>query len=180
MHRTRRVTQDDQGFSMLELAVTMVLAGILLALAVGPFTSFRRGQEERGATREIVGLLREVQSKSVSEECVYRVTFAPASTNSVAARMATVQKRETSGNCDASGSWVTKETRSFAGTAVWVKTASFDNLAADADVTPSSAYFYARGTGSPGSLTLVRTGSAKTYTVSIEGLTGRVSSDLND
>lgn len=174
-------SRDERGFTMIEVAVTAVLMGIVLSMAVGPLINYRRAQQERAATRDVEGLLRETQARSVSEECVYRVNFSPSTSNSVSARTLVVQKKETAGKCDLSGgTWTTKETRTFDSTAVWVKAASFDNLAADADVIPGSVYFYARGTGSPGSLTLARSNSSKTYTVTVEGLTGRVSSSVNE
>lgn len=172
---------DDAGFTLIELAVAMVLMGVILGLAIGPFTSYRRAQQERAAVRDIQGVLRETQSRSVAEECIYRVTFSPSTTNSSAARAYVIQKKETAGRCDLStGTWTTKESRTIDSTAVWVKSASFDNLAADADVTAGSVYFYPRGTASPGSLTIMRSNGSKTYAVTVEGLTGRVSSPVND
>lgn len=176
---TRGAREREAGFTLIEVAVTSILLGVLLALAAGPFLGYRRAQQERAAVRDVVGVLRETQSRSVSEECIYRVVFSPSSTNTAAARTYTVQKKETSGKCDlVSGTWTTKETRTFDSSNVWVSATSFDNLSADADVIAGAVYFYARGTGSPGTLTISRSNKSKTYDVKVEGLTGRVSSSV--
>ena len=41
-------------------------------------------------------------------------------------------------------------------------------------VTSSSVYFYPKGSASGGNVVVVRSGSSKTYTVTVEGLTARV------
>jgi hypothetical protein len=43
------------------------------------------------------------------------------------------------------------------------------------DTTGAIAYFYARGAATPGTVQVGRTHSSKLYTITVEGLTGRVS-----
>ena len=60
-----------------------------------------------------------------------------------------------------------------------MSSAAFTALAADAAAEPGAAYFYARGSAAKGDLVVARNGEPKTYTVSVEGLTGRVSSNTD-
>ena len=55
------------------------------------------------------------------------------------------------------------------GELVRIQSPTFTGTTATTGVT-----FFARGTATPGSVRVVRSGSSKVYTVSVEGLTGRV------
>jgi type II secretion system protein H len=164
----------QQGFTLIELLVVIVLMGVTFTLAVGPYVHYRTSQQHMNSAREIVSVLRNAQTRSVAEERVYRVVFSPSSTNSAPARSYTVSYRETGG-----ASYTTLSTSTTLDKNLWVASATFDNLAADPDAVPGSVYFYPRGTATQGTLVVGRTGSAKTYTVTVEGLTGRVSSNAD-
>jgi prepilin-type N-terminal cleavage/methylation domain-containing protein len=150
---------EESGFTLIEVLVAVTLFGVLVVLAVGPYASYRAGQQHIGTTRELVAFLRRAQVRAVSEETTYRVDFA---TNGRSAQVfrfngATYDAAQT---LETPSSKITYTGGSFAqpgggnGTSVW---------------------FYARGSGSKGSVTVARQGSSKTYTIDVEGLTARVS-----
>lgn len=155
MHRNR---QGDSGFTLVELMTTMALLGILMAIAVGPWQGYQTTRQHREAARELVSVMRNAQVSAVSESVRYRVAVA-ADGGSVVVYRSPV-----------SGTEVVKTTLRTPNSKVSFTGASFTT-----SLGPStSAYFYPRGSATPGRLDVVRAGRP-TYTVDVEGLTGRVS-----
>ena len=150
---------DDSGVTFLETLVAMVLFGVLVGIAVPPYVSYRGKQQHLGSTRELVAFLRRAQVRAVSEETTYRVDITGGGTLATAYRfdgstyVAGQVLKPPSGRITYSGASFV-QSGGGAGTSVW---------------------FYARGAGSKGSVTVVREGTDKTYTVYVEGLTARVS-----
>lgn len=159
MLRTRR--SSDSGFTLIEMLFTMVLFGILVGLAVPGWRAYQRAQELSGSERDLVSFLRDAQASAVSEETSYKAVFA-SNGKSVALQRynavtnAYVQTAKLSPN----GSTVTYTSPAF--------TQSDGSIA-------TYVIFSARGSATPGTVSVVRQGSSKTYTVTVEGLTGRVS-----
>jgi prepilin-type N-terminal cleavage/methylation domain-containing protein len=155
----RSDARREDGFTLLEVLVAMVLFGIMVTLAAGPYASYRAKQEHIGSARELVGFLRRAQVRAVSEETTYRVDLLAGGTGVRVYRLT-------------NGSYVAKQSLKPASTKITYTGAAF--------VQPSggngtSIWFYPRGSGSKGSLVVSRAGTSTTYTVDVEGLTARVS-----
>ena len=153
-----RLRTDERGFTLLEVITTCLLLGILLAIGVGPWMSYRHARAHIEARTELVATLRNAQISSVAENITYRVdvTAKKAVTYRIAATGPAVKTRQY---------LIEDELVSYSGI-------GFED--ASGAVT-ASAYFYPRGSASKGDVNVIRTGRAKVYTVSLEGLTARVS-----
>lgn len=154
-----RVGQD--GFTLIELAVSMTVLGVLLAMAVPAWSSYRTNQDRVVASREVVSLLRNDQLRAVAEETTYRVDV------DAAARILEVQRFD-------GVTYVRRSATKLQGSSVLVQAPAFRDKGG---TTTSSAYFYARGTASPGEVTVASSAGDRRHVISVEGLTGRVSSD---
>jgi type II secretion system protein H len=149
--------RDDSGFTLVELLVAIVLFGIVVGLAVAPYSAYRLRQQHIGTARELVAFLRRAQVRSVAEETPYRVDFTSTQASMYRSNGA---------------SWVLAQTTKPSTSRVTYSGASFLQQAGGS---AASVTFYAKGSADKGSVTVVRSGSTKTYTISVEGLTARVS-----
>lgn len=154
---------EDQGFSLLEVMVTMVLASILGGLGLMSLQAYGRAQDFQGSADSLVSTLRTTAERSLSEGRTYCI------------------------HVDAAGGeWTTYE-RSCQMTSTTVGTTAArggtdlqaGNFATPAAGRPCPAagecvYFYPRGTATPGTVEL-RRGSSTPITVTVEGLSSRVS-----
>jgi prepilin-type N-terminal cleavage/methylation domain-containing protein len=159
VYRRLRGASAEAGFTLIEVASAVTLLGILLAIAVGPYANYNRAQQHAGSTRTVVAALRSAQAASVSENATYRADFT--------ADTVLVYRRD-----PVTHAYSLVKTSEVGEHTIQLSGASF--TASDGTVS-SSAYFYPRGSGSKGSLTVGREGSTKTYTIRVEGLTARVS-----
>lgn len=150
--------RDDGGFTLVELLVAIVLFGIVVGLAVAPYSAYRTRQQHIGTARELVAFLRRAQVRSVAEEVQYRVTFTASSATMYRANGA---------------AWTVAQTTKPSTSSVTYANASFQP--ASGGGATASVTFYAKGSADRGSVTVVRSGSSKTYRISVEGLTARVS-----
>jgi Tfp pilus assembly protein FimT len=142
---------------MLELLVVMAIMGILAAIAVPSLTAWTRSSQQAGVSRDLVGQLRQVEQYAVTQNTTFRVTFG--------ATTAAIAKYDT-----ASNAWVSFRSYQSTSSAVTFANANFSS-SSGANV----CYFTARGTATRGSIQVIRSSSSKTYTISVEGLTARVS-----
>jgi prepilin-type N-terminal cleavage/methylation domain-containing protein len=152
-----RLRTDDRGFTLLEVITTCLLLGILLGLGVGPWQSYRHARAHIEARTELVAAMRNAQISSVAENVTYRIDITPA--KAVTYRVAS------------SGAQQTRQFEIEDATVTFGGAAFEDSSSA----VGTTAYFYPRGSASKGSVEVRRTGRAKVYTVSLEGLTARVS-----
>lgn len=156
----------ESGFTLIETMFAMLLFGILIGISAGPYGAYRAKQEHKGATRELVAFLRRAQVRAVSEETTYRVDIASDGRSARTFRF--------NGTTYTPGHVIrTPSSRIRYSAAAFV--ASSVTGAAGTPGSGTSVFFYARGSASKGSVTVVRDGTDLTYTVEVEGLTARVS-----
>ena len=157
-HEVRR---SESGFSLIELMVAMSIFGVLTALAVMPLRGYQHSQEHVGAAREVVAALRNAQVRAVNEGTTYRAEIQPHGVRVFA------------------GTTLVKSYSIPDEVTLTVAGAGFTPAASPSNPTPAAvpdAYFYGRGTGSAGVIQVTRASSTtKSYTITIEGLTARVS-----
>jgi prepilin-type N-terminal cleavage/methylation domain-containing protein len=149
-----------EGFTLIELCWTMAIFAILAAISVGGLHKWTQAREHSGTAVAVQSLLREAQQRAVTEGRPTCVTF------DVAAQVYAMYR----GACDDPARVLLQTRRPDSGHV---------RLASPAFVGPSGpttgVTFKPRGTAWPGSVQVTRTGAGKVYTVSVEGLTGRVS-----
>ena len=153
-----RLRTDDRGFTLLEVITTCLLLSILLGMSVGPWMSYRHARAHVEARNELVAALRNAQVGATAENVTYRVEF--------------TTKRVRTYRVPVSGPAELKRQFEIEDATVDFTGSAFQD--SSGAVTPS-AYFYPRGSASPGDISVVRDGRSKVYTVSVEGLTARVS-----
>lgn len=151
--------RQESGFTLIEAMIAMVLFGILVAIAAPPYAAYRTKQQHIGATRELVAFLRRAQVRAVSEETTYRVDIASNGKSATTYRFN-------------GSSYVKGQVLEVPTSKLTFANASFTQPSGGSG---TSVWFYARGSGSKGSVTVTSSDSSKTYTVDVEGLTARVS-----
>ena len=164
---------NDDGITLIELSVTMALFGVLATIGVYSFRNFQHSLEEQGAQREVVSELRDAQTRAVAENTTYCVDFG--ATPSTTYRMYRVPGADqgplAAGFTCTTGTLLSLY-RNQTGTSI--SSADFEQRNG---VHTAFVLFTARGSASAGSVNLSRGDSSKTYAVSVDGLTGRVSSN---
>lgn len=149
-----------EGFTLVEVCWAMAIFGILAAISVGGLRSWTQAREHSGTAVAVQSLLREAQQRAVTEGRPTCVNF------DVAAQEYALYR----GACDDPARALLQARRPDSGHV---------RLAAPAFVGPSGSTsgvtFKPRGTAWPGSVQINRNGAGKVYTVTVEGLTGRVS-----
>jgi len=160
-------SDGDSGFTLVEFLTAMLLAGVLMVLGMFAMRGYLLASRESGTATDVRSVLRLAAEESLSEGRTYCVSFTSTtwslyksdcsvSTNKVNGpwRVQDAQISLTNINFPAPASPVVGQTTAC-GTA------------------GACAYFYPRGTALAGSLQVTRSG--KTYTITVEGLTARVS-----
>ncbi len=159
-----RTPSSDTGFTLVELLTSVALMFIVGGLGLFALSGFTRGQQHQGTANELVSTLRTVAERALSEGRTYCVSV------DAAADAWTVWRAQ----CSTSGGTAVEGGRAAQGS-VQLDSPSFA-LSGATQPCPqagSCVYFQPRGTGSPGSVRVVRDGRA--IAVSVEGLTSRVS-----
>lgn len=154
--------QRDHGFTMIELLVTISLMGVMMAIAVGGYSSWSKASGQSGAAQELQSVMRQTQQRAVTEGRAMCVLF------NLPANEYTVYR----GACDiATKARVIGPMQSDSPD---VRVAP-PPAAEGASCTTAGVTFYARGTATPCALTVTRMNSSKVYLLKVEGLTGRAS-----
>jgi prepilin-type N-terminal cleavage/methylation domain-containing protein len=71
--------KDNQGFTIIELMVAIVIVGISLALAVPSFVSWRNGTKIDGEARKILSVFQSARNEAIERGRPVYVRFTPAS-----------------------------------------------------------------------------------------------------
>lgn len=151
----------DDGFTLIEVLVAIGLSGLMAALAVGGYSRWAESSAHIGTAREVQTTMRQAQQQAVTEGRATCVWF------NVSNDTYTVYR----GACEASTKQKLTGPHKTATDDVALSGPSFvASSGSSAGVT-----FYARGTAASGEVSVTRSGSAKVYRLTVEGLTGRVS-----
>lgn len=162
-HRDRSDAED--GFSLIELLVVMVLLSLMGTLTITSYRAYDRSQDHKGATREVVGLLRNAQVRAVSEaatfQCVFTTTELKIYRDGAIPPTATPTR-----------TYSLTENR-FTGNLEFV--IASPNGFQHPDGLKPNCFFYARGSATSGTIEVRRKDTAALRGVTVEGLTARVS-----
>jgi type IV fimbrial biogenesis protein FimT len=82
---TTRITRADHGFTMIELLMTMVVAGILLGIALPAFRSFVLNDRDIGQINSLVSSLNYARSEAVKVASPTGITVCPSGGGTVCA-----------------------------------------------------------------------------------------------
>lgn len=150
----------DRGVTLIEVLVTVSLVGAMMIIAVSGWASWARASEQSATARELQSLMRQTQQSAVTEGRAMCVQFEVADNQYSVYRGACVDSARTRirGPVRTGSSNVTLAAPSFPASGVG-----------------TGVTFYARGTATPGTVKVTRTGSSRVYTLTVERLTGRVS-----
>lgn len=158
----------DQGFTLIEAAVVIAIAGILMAVTVWGMRSYLTASREQSTATQIQSTLRNVADKSLAEGRTYCVLFTTTTWTTY------VHDCTVSGDKVGAPHKVTDSSQSL--TVSFPVPVGMD--ASENTACPTAgecAYFYPRGNALAGTVVVSRTGSSKQYTITVVGLTGRVS-----
>ena len=151
----------DSGFTLLEIIVVVGLVSVLAALGVGAWKSWTVAEAQKGAATDLQTVMRQTQVRAVTEGKNFCIKFGtPADTYTVY-RYACDESPE-----KVNGPFTLGDSR--------VHLAGVQFHQPDGSLT-TMVNFRPSGSAWPGELTITRSGSPKTYTLDVEGLTGRVS-----
>jgi prepilin-type N-terminal cleavage/methylation domain-containing protein len=148
------------GFTLIELCAAMSIFGILAAISVNSLHGWMAASRQTATTSSLEALLRETQQRAVTEGRTLCVDF----------DLGTQTWAVLRGTCGTSGQ-VSLQGPLRPESGVRVTSAAFATGATTLD----GVTFFPRGTAAPGSLTVTRSGSSRTDTLRVDGLTGRVS-----
>lgn len=158
-----RRLREEAGTTMVEILTVVMIMGIMMGIAAIGLISYRTTSEHRATRDVVVSTLRHASERALSEQRTYCVQFTTTTWSLYRAACSGVTSVavQTSVPLDSNA-------ESLAG--------AFTHPAGHTSAcgTGTCVYFYPRGNGSDGSLTISRAGRSN-YTVEVEGLTSRVS-----
>jgi type II secretory pathway pseudopilin PulG len=152
---------SDRGFTLVEVCWVTLIAGVVATTAVTRVQGWTDAHDHSGTAAQIQGLFREAQQKAVTEGRTMCVDF------DVVAQTYSMYR----GSCDDPAKVVLQGPMRPQGTKTRLSSPSFNGPGGIS----TGATFAPRGTAWPGSVRVIRTDGAKIWTLSLEGLTGRVS-----
>ncbi len=164
---------------MVELLVVTVLVGILSSMGMYGFSAATKSMAARGTQRELTSQLRALQVRSVSENTAYCMDLGVTGGRSWTSYRLSSNVSKTSWSMPAGFTCnATNGTAVTTGTAQGSSTVAAAAFEQRNGATTSFVTFYPRGSASAGTVKVARDGAAK-YTLSVDGLTARVSSNGN-
>lgn len=149
------------GFTLIEVMWTVLVFGVIAGTSVTGVRGWTNAREHTGTAAGIQSVLREAQQRAVTEGRAMCVDF------DVAAQTYGMY-RDACGDLDRA---LLQGPLRTDGRHVRIASPTF----VDSSGTGTGVTFRPRGTASAGSVQVVRVGSSKVWTVSVEGLSGRVS-----
>lgn len=164
----RSAPPGDPGFTLIEAVWTMAIAGIVMAIAVWGMRSYLSSSREQNTAVGIQSTLRNIADKSLAEGRTYCVVFT-GTTWTTFVHDCTISTDKVGGvqQVGETGETLTASFPDPPGMDTSENTAC--------PTTATCAYFYPRGNALAGTVVVGRSGSSKTYTITVVGLTGRVS-----
>lgn len=166
----RRRGTADGGFTLIEALITIAIAGIVMAIAIGGMGAYLRATREHGTATEIQSAMREAGERSLSEGQTYCVRFTE-TTWETFVHDCTVSANARGGIEKVGDSSITLAP-------VFRRPSGMDPTETTAcPDTDACAYFYPRGNALGGTVTIKR--GDTTYAITVEGVTGRVSAPVH-
>jgi type II secretory pathway pseudopilin PulG len=152
--------------------MTMVVFGIVSAIAVGGIRSLRDANAEQSAHREVISAMRGAQQRALSEATTFCVDFGSAAS----ATRFNVYRVPGAGSGVLPGTFACSSGTRVDGPVLLPTQTRLTDMAFSLRNGTDTHFvlFYPRGAASPGSLTVRRTGASKTYRLVVDALTGRV------
>lgn len=168
--------RDERGFTLIELLTVLLISSMLLGLSVGPLRTFWLTQSLEGASDVIVGELRKQQEDSVSQS--HPLVFGAGFTTG-ASGMTIYSFNPAGDTCSATvkalDSGIFNAQVRVASLAIGNDTAAPEYVRCQqAQPAERILFFYARGTSNGGTIVLEQPNLAKVRTLSVSGITGRV------
>jgi prepilin-type N-terminal cleavage/methylation domain-containing protein len=151
----------DGGFTLVEVMVALALFGVLSAMAVSGTRNLISAEGQRGTADAVASTIRNAQVRAVTEGVSMCLSFDTTADTYTLSRFA----------CGTATTKINGPNKVEDGS---VDITSADFTAADGTV-GSGITFRPAGSAYPGTLKIARSGSSKVYTLTVEGLTGRVS-----
>jgi prepilin-type N-terminal cleavage/methylation domain-containing protein len=162
---TRHSLRSDAGITMIELMATLALASVLMATATWTLKPLLRAYRLEGTATDVRSTLRNAAERSLSEGRTMCVAFT--------ATTWTMYKGSCVTGTKVDGAFKVADPQ-FTLTPTFVPPATaIPNQTTACATGNACAYFYPRGNALAGTVRVARTG--KSYTVTVEGLTARVS-----
>jgi prepilin-type N-terminal cleavage/methylation domain-containing protein len=168
----------DQGMTLIEILTTIAISAILMTLGASALRSYWFNRALHDGAEQVVSELRNAHDRSVSEShpLVYGGWFDQDSAEWGVVRF---DPKDVSVPGDDECVVVSGPNEFSAG--VVVQDVTFEDVSPQTTVCAAAvppgaeiAFFFARGTASPGDVTLVQPKDGDTETITVTGLTGRV------
>jgi prepilin-type N-terminal cleavage/methylation domain-containing protein len=162
-----RLASSDDGFTLIELLVTMTLGSILMTIGILAMHNYMISQREAGTAVDVRSALRSASEQSLSQGRTFCVLF-------TSTTWAVYKSSCSAGGTKVSGPFtVDDQSITLTGLSFIPPVTPVTNQTTACPAANACAYFYPRGTALGGSVQVTR--SSKTYTISVEELTSRVS-----
>lgn len=148
----------------------MVLGGLVMSTATWSFVGYQRAHEQQSTATSVTSALRNTAERALSEGRTYCVYL-----NAGAGSFDTYRQDCTDPTRRVARAATDSSRVALASVAFPAPATAIPNQSTACPATGACAYFYPRGNALAGTVNVTRSGSAKVYTVTVEGLTARVS-----
>ena len=153
--------RDDAGYTLAEVMVVVLIMGIIAFLGAGSFQKWALASAHKGTSVDMQTVLRQTHIRAITEGVSFCVSFDTTGGTYTVSRYAC----ETA-TVKVSGPYAVNDPR------VLLVAPQF--LQRDGTTLPAVT-FRPTGSASPGTVSIRRVGQPQSYTLAVEGFTGRVS-----